>query len=145
MSCGGLESSIRTDFQTQTAVLEMQVLGLLGKILTGPWMQKFYTNADSETDHIQGISLVQNVIDELKKIYGGSICQSKFSAGHERAKNATLCFPSTRMQAKKNKVVPYLDAMSKKKLEQVVTWAIGMARKEEIKSKETGRDKRGTF
>ena len=40
----------------------MQVLGLLGKILTGPSMQKFYTNADSEIDHIQGISLVRNVI-----------------------------------------------------------------------------------
>ena len=27
---------------------EMLVLGLLGKLLTGPWMQMFYTSAESE-------------------------------------------------------------------------------------------------
>ena len=212
VSCGGLQSSTRTDFQNQTAVLEMQVLGLLGKILTGPWMHKFYTNADSEIDHIQGISLVRNVIDALKiymedplailncqtDLFGDSLidtdctlqklrvqpspsnkeflsemivaCLSSvvavlqqqyqryfgiditdqlrretqsarchnmdaeevmgmFSAGQERARNATLCFLSSRIRAKKNKVVPYLDAMSKQTREQVVTWAIGMARK----------------
>ena len=51
-----VENVLKTMRQNQTAVLEMQVLGLLGKILTGPWMQKFYTNADNKTDHIQGIT-----------------------------------------------------------------------------------------
>ena len=35
-SCGGLRASILTDFVSTTAQVEMQVLGLIGKFLTGP-------------------------------------------------------------------------------------------------------------
>ena len=41
-------------------------LGLLGKLLTGPWMQVFYISAESELDHIKGISVIKNVMTTLK-------------------------------------------------------------------------------
>ena len=44
----------------------MQVLGLLGKLFSGPWMQVFYTSAESELDHIKGISVIKNVMTTLK-------------------------------------------------------------------------------
>lgn len=37
-SCGGLRASILEDFNSTAGQVEMQVLGLLGKLLTGPWM-----------------------------------------------------------------------------------------------------------
>ena len=66
VSCGGLQASIRQDFEHPIAVIEMQVLGLLGKLLTGPWMQVFYTSAESELDHIKWISVIKNVMTTLK-------------------------------------------------------------------------------
>ena len=53
--CGGLRASLLADFVTETALVEMQVLGLIGKILTGPWMRTFYTSSVNQIDHIKGI------------------------------------------------------------------------------------------
>ncbi|KAK2158703.1 hypothetical protein LSH36_165g04045, partial [Paralvinella palmiformis] len=44
-SCGGLRSDILKDFLSTTCRIEMQVLGLLGKLLSGPWMHRFYTSS----------------------------------------------------------------------------------------------------
>ena len=44
----------------------MQVLGLFGKLLTGPWMVQFYTSAFSEVHHIDGIRIVQRVLQIVK-------------------------------------------------------------------------------
>ena len=51
-------------FVTETALVEMQVTGLIDKILTGPWMKTFYTSSVNQIDHIEGIYIVQNVIKE---------------------------------------------------------------------------------
>ena len=67
VSCGGLKSSLRHDFAHEIALLEMQVLGLFGKLLSGPWMKKFYTSATEQTDHIDGINIVRNVVSVLKE------------------------------------------------------------------------------
>ena len=45
VSCGGLQSGIKADFENLEAIMEMEVLGILGKMLTGPWMQVFYKAA----------------------------------------------------------------------------------------------------
>ena len=66
VSCGGLQASIRKDFDNPTAILEIQVLGLLGKLLTGPWMQMFYTSAERGLDHVTGIGIVKTVVSVLK-------------------------------------------------------------------------------
>ena len=56
-SYGGLRSAILHDFSTSTAEVELQVLGLIGKYLTGPlgkynfvWEMKYFNKP-------QGISV----------------------------------------------------------------------------------------
>ena len=69
-SIGGLRSSIMIDFADETSLLELQVLGLLGKKLTGPWMTKFYTSAspENELDHVEGIRVVRVVIENARRL-----------------------------------------------------------------------------
>ena len=55
------------DFDNPIAIVEMQTMGLLGKLLTGPWMSKFYTSALTKIHHIQGIEVVLNVLCVLKQ------------------------------------------------------------------------------
>ena len=64
--CGGLRSAILHDFTSEEAKMELQVLGLLGKLLTGPWMRKFYTSAEKEIHHVEGIEVVRQVLEKLK-------------------------------------------------------------------------------
>ena len=66
-SCGGLRKSLHDDFVTTTAHVELQVLGLIGKLLTGPWMRAFYTSAKDQMEHIEGIGVVRDIINNLKK------------------------------------------------------------------------------
>ena len=63
----------RVDFSSDTGWLEMQVLGLIGRLLSGPWMKKFYTAAKDQIGHIDGISAVKNVVDKLKKGLHGPV------------------------------------------------------------------------
>ena len=43
VACDGLIAAIAHDSAMATAKCEMHVLGLVGKLFTGPWMTKFYT------------------------------------------------------------------------------------------------------
>ena len=56
------------DLENDLAVLELQILGILGKTLTGPWMKRFYTSSENEINHIDGIDIVKSVVDNLKKM-----------------------------------------------------------------------------
>ena len=64
--CGGMRPSILKDFTSEQAKMELQVLGFLGKMLTGPWMKKFYTSAENEIHHVEGIEVVRQVLERLK-------------------------------------------------------------------------------
>ena len=66
-ACGGLRMALLQDFDTETARLELQVLGLFGKLLSGPWMRKFYTSGESDISHIQGIGIIKVVITVMKE------------------------------------------------------------------------------
>ena len=55
------------DFVSTIAQVEMQVLGLIGKLLTGPWMKAFYTSATNQIDHVDGILVVKDVILKVKE------------------------------------------------------------------------------
>ena len=66
-SCGGLTSAILKDLTQATAKVELQILGLLGKYLTGPWMKRFYTSASDQINHVDGITVVKTVIGALKE------------------------------------------------------------------------------
>jgi hypothetical protein len=45
----------------------MQALGLLGKLLTGPWMKKFYQSASGELRHLDAVDIVRTVVDQLEE------------------------------------------------------------------------------
>lgn len=69
VSCGGLQSAILKDFTSPVDVLELQVLGLIGKFLSGLWMSKFYTSSTSQTvGHVEGISVVKSVVERIKNL-----------------------------------------------------------------------------
>ena len=67
-SLGGLRSGIYQDFTNEVGKHELQVLGILGRHLTGPWMRKFYTSAEKEINHIDGIRVVQDVLVSLREM-----------------------------------------------------------------------------
>ena len=69
---GGLRSSLEKDFRNEDTLCELQVLGLLGKHLTGPWMTKFYTAADTEISHVDGINIVKELVETLKQMMQNS-------------------------------------------------------------------------
>ena len=65
--CGGLQAALLSDFSNNIAEMEMQVLGLIGKLLSGPWMKMFYISADKQIKHIEGIAVIRNVVIDLKE------------------------------------------------------------------------------
>lgn len=67
-SLGGMRSALLHDFESEIAIAELQVLGILGKHLTGPWMKRFYTLSTEEINHVDGILVVKRVVEELKKM-----------------------------------------------------------------------------
>ena len=69
---GGLRSSLEKDFNEGT-LCELQVLGLLGRHLTWPWMIKLYTAADTEINHVDGINIVKELIETLKQMMQNSL------------------------------------------------------------------------
>ena len=60
--CGGLQAALLSDFSNNIAKMEMQVLGLIGKLLSGPWMKMFYISSDKQINHIEGIAVIRNVV-----------------------------------------------------------------------------------
>lgn len=187
--------------------VEMQVLGLLGKFLTGPWMTKFYTGADDQTDYIKCIEIIKETVQNLKDqlhspaefltrttdLFGNQLNASDkileklqqppkdtvmftqmmesclravilvlerqyqqyfvdtwtvteklkqettsarshnmdaeelmgmFSALKKKAPNATICYLSCKMRARKNNTVDYLDSLDKEKQELVIRKAV---------------------
>ena len=92
-SCGGLRCSILQDFQSDVAKDELQVLGILGKTLTGPWMKTFYTSAGGDISHVDGIEIVKGVLPVLKDICTRPetlLSTSKDVFGNELDSNSTL-------------------------------------------------------
>ncbi|KAK2152685.1 hypothetical protein LSH36_321g01022 [Paralvinella palmiformis] len=59
-SSGGLRSAILKDFLSTTCRIEMQVLGLFGKLLSSPWMHRFYTSSESEISHVDAIGKIRD-------------------------------------------------------------------------------------
>ena len=52
-----------------------------------------------------------------------------FSAAKQRAPNSTLCYISSKLRAKKNHTVEFIDAMDAEEREKVVKWSVAMGRK----------------
>ena len=43
------------------------MLGLIGKLLSGPWMKMFYISADKQINHIESIAVIRIVVIDLKE------------------------------------------------------------------------------
>ena len=68
VSCGGLQEAIASDFDNPVGKIEMQVLGLIGKLLSAQWMVKFYTSASKQIiSHVDGITVVKDVISVMNE------------------------------------------------------------------------------
>ena len=62
VTCGGLQSAMLQDFKSPIAKVELQVLGLIGKLITAPWMHKFYKSSEAEVSHVDGIEVIRDVV-----------------------------------------------------------------------------------
>nr|XP_047135654.1 uncharacterized protein LOC124812735 [Hydra vulgaris] len=63
--CGGLQNSLFQDFTSEIGIRELCVLALIGKLLSGPWITKFYIAPGTGLDYISGIQVVKDVRNTL--------------------------------------------------------------------------------
>ena len=72
IKCFSLLPILREAFCNATAIKQMGVLALFSKLLSGPWMTKFYVSADDASfDHVTGIPVVKDrffLKNDLKEI-----------------------------------------------------------------------------
>ena len=69
-----MTTAICHDFTSATAKCELHVLGLFGKMFTGPWMKRFYTSsATSQITHIEGIGVAKAAVNKLKQLEGDAV------------------------------------------------------------------------
>ena len=47
--------------------MKMSILGLIGKLLSGPWMKKLYTSSETEIKYLEGIEVVRRVLKKLQE------------------------------------------------------------------------------
>ena len=74
VSCGGLQTSILADFDSDIGKHEMRVLGLIGKLLSCPWITIFYTSPEEQVSHTQGITIVKGVLETTKEYLAKPEC-----------------------------------------------------------------------
>nr|XP_047136574.1 uncharacterized protein LOC124813491 isoform X1 [Hydra vulgaris]XP_047136575.1 uncharacterized protein LOC124813491 isoform X1 [Hydra vulgaris] len=68
IKCFSLLPILLEAFCNKTAIKQMGVLALFSKLLSGPWMTKFYVSADDASfDHVTGIQVVKDVLKEVTK------------------------------------------------------------------------------
>jgi len=93
-TCGGFRASVLADFVSVLGHIEMQVLGLLGKLLTGPWMKKFYATAVDQIDHVEGIQVIKQLVQKLKDLKETPVdllcCATDFFGNNLDKENSTL-------------------------------------------------------
>ncbi|KAK2140837.1 hypothetical protein LSH36_1234g00010 [Paralvinella palmiformis] len=63
----GLRSALLKEFLSTTCHIEMQVLGLFGKLLFGPWMHRLYMSSESEISHVDAIGEIRGVLQGLRE------------------------------------------------------------------------------
>ena len=213
--CGNFVSCLLNDLSMEEAINQLCVLGLIGKLFSGPWMTKFYAVANGELTHMGAIDVVKSVLHEITKACANplgllslhtdffgtdasdpvlksiqllckrdqAVCDmirnclsatqdvlcrqyehylqmditqelieetdsarlhnidceqimGMFSAVKDKAPAATLCYISSKIRAKQNRVVEnYLDVMTTEKRKAIISWAVSAARKKRSENK----------
>ncbi|KAK2138318.1 hypothetical protein LSH36_3334g00000 [Paralvinella palmiformis] len=55
---------------TQEGIVELQVLGMIGKLITGTWIKLFYTSHMDQIEPVDGIQGFKKVLIQLKALKG---------------------------------------------------------------------------
>ena len=109
ISCVGLRPAICASLMNENIMAEFVVLGLLGKLLTGPWMHHFYTPASSNPHHLDAVNIVQEITTKLKAATPASILQQQVDFfGHSLEGDEV--FQSLRKYPVNNQFGPLLSA-----------------------------------
>ena len=64
-SKNALKTALLPDLQNPKILVQLRVLGLFGKVLTGPWMRIFYSNKE-HLAHLNSIQLVERALSALE-------------------------------------------------------------------------------
>ena len=67
-SLGGLGLCIIKNFTDTTGIVELQVLGIIGKLITGTWIKLFYTSHMNQIEPVDGIQGLKEVLIQLKAL-----------------------------------------------------------------------------
>ncbi|XP_033096338.1 uncharacterized protein LOC117100647 [Anneissia japonica] len=62
-----LRSAVHLDFARKEVKVELQVLRVIGKAITGPWMKYFYDDETSELHHFDAFELVKKSIGNIQQ------------------------------------------------------------------------------
>ncbi|XP_033122099.1 uncharacterized protein LOC117121105 [Anneissia japonica] len=62
-----LSSALSVVFKTKHAKIELQVLGLIGRIISSPWMGKFYVSAVEQLNHLDAFDIIRHAMDKINK------------------------------------------------------------------------------
>ena len=62
-----LRTALKKDLENDAIVVQLRALDLLGKLLSGPWMQRFYANKEHLTN-LEIIPIVKSCIQTLTAI-----------------------------------------------------------------------------
>ncbi|ELT97200.1 hypothetical protein CAPTEDRAFT_196087 [Capitella teleta] len=62
---GGLTSALKKDLENEAIMSHLLILGLVGKIITGPWMTVFYTE---ESANLEMCDVIRSSIDSVENI-----------------------------------------------------------------------------
>ena len=64
---GGLTPVLEKDLQNPSILAHLQILGLFGKQVTGPWMSMFYSEEKSSLDKVPHLKQCVASLEELEK------------------------------------------------------------------------------
>ena len=61
-----LAHAISRDFSQDEALEQLCLLGIVGKLLTGPWLKEFYNDVTPSRGHYGAVEIIKGVISKLK-------------------------------------------------------------------------------
>ena len=92
-------------------------------------MEAVITVLERQYERYFGMDLTDALREETKSARFHNIdakeIMGMFSAAKQHSPNATICYLSARMRAKKNRTIEYLDSMEPEQREKLVRWSIG--------------------
>ena len=89
-----LRLALLNDLKNKHILLQLQALGLLGKVITGPWMQQF--NDNSKITNLEVTPCIKTCLDNLKLLTRSpllmlEISEDAFGATLDRETDDVMC------------------------------------------------------